>query len=456
MPAAPVALKIGYIGGGSRGWAHGLMKDLALCPWFTGEVRLYDIDYEAARLNERIGARIQSLPGTQSRWRYRAVRTLKEALAGADFVFLSIQPGPIEFMKHDLELPMKYGVYQPVGDTTGPGGLVRGLRSARIYKGFAEAVATHCPRAWVINFTNPMAICTRTLHEVFPAIKAFGCCHEVFGTQHMLGRLYAGEHGVPRPPRTDITVNVLGVNHFTWIDRAHYKGEDLLALVRTRLARPGALRFYTKAGLLKESSSVFHSMGRVTNELFHRFGILAAAGDRHLAEFVPWFLTSRTSCYRWGFRLTPYSYRIGRWRSAPRLFRRQLAGAEPIVLQRSDEEYMNQMAALAGLCTLRTNVNLPNRGQMGGIPLGPVVETNAVFSRDTVEPVVSGSLPEAVNALVHPHTVNQTLIVQGALEGDKDKAFAAFVIDPLNHRLPVDGAWKLFNEMLRATRFSFD
>ena len=95
------------------------------------------------------------------------------------------------------------------------------------------------------------------------------------------------------------------------------------------------------------------------------------------------------------------------------------------------------------------------RGQMGGVPQGTVVETNAVFSRDAVEPVVSGELPAAVTALVQPHAVNQLLIVDAALEGDKDKAFAAFLNEPLNHRLSMDDAWAMFNKMLRATRFEW-
>ena len=265
-------------------------------------------------------------------------------------------------MQHDLEIPMQYGIYQPVGDTVGPGGLIRGLRSARIYRGFAEALAAHAPKAWVVNFTNPMAVCTRTLYRVFPRVKAFGCCHEVFGTQSLLASLLAKKLRIPAPARDEIGVNVLGVNHFTWIDAASCRGVDLLDVVREHIATPGTLRFHTEREVLRKCGLYFGSLDRVKFELMKRFDVLAAAGDRHLAEFVPWFLTSRTSCYRWGFQLTPYSFRIKRWRSAPKLFQRQLRGAEPIELKHSSEEYVRQMAALLGLTTLRTNVNLPNRG----------------------------------------------------------------------------------------------
>ena len=451
----PLELKIGYIGGGSRGWAHALIKDLARCTWFRGEVRLYDIDYAAAQFNAQFGNWVQQHPDNKSAWRYRAVRTLKEALQGADFVFASIQPGPIRFMKHDLEIPMRYGVFQPVGDTTGPGGIVRGFRSVRIHRGFAESVAEHCPKTWVLNFTNPMSVCTRAFHAVFPAIKAYGCCHEVFWTQYFLGKLLAEKRRIPEPGREAVRVNVLGINHFTWIDRAECQGVDLLDLARAHLRKPGVMRFYTEAETMRRCPTVFDSQHRVTFELLHRFGILPAAGDRHLAEFVPWFLTGEKSCLKWGFRLTPYSYRIERWNTGPRVFRRQVQGREPYEIKTSGEEYINQMAALLGLTEFRTNVNLPNRGQMGGIPAGAVVETNALFAKDSVEPIVSGALPPEVNALVYPNVINQEAVVKAALTGDKDLGFRAFASDPLMHRIPLDTAWKMFNEMLKATRFKF-
>ena len=183
----PIPLKIAYIGGGSRDWARKLMIDLALCPDLTGEVALYDIDMDSARLNEQLGNWMQDQPGVVSHWHYLAVPTLRGRLQNADFVIISIQPGPLELMAEEIALAEEYGLFFPVGDTTGAPGLIRGLRSASIYKDFAEAMATFCPNAWMINYTNPMSICTRTLTRVAPELKVFGCCHEVFSTQRMLG-----------------------------------------------------------------------------------------------------------------------------------------------------------------------------------------------------------------------------------------------------------------------------
>ncbi|HET9913531.1 MAG TPA: alpha-glucosidase/alpha-galactosidase, partial [Anaerolineales bacterium] len=286
-----IPLKIAYVGGGSRDWARKLMIDLALCPDLTGEVALYDIDMDSARLNEQLGNWIQGQPGVVSRWHYSAVSTLRETLQNADFVIISIQPGPLELMAEEIVLAEEYGLYFPVGDTTGAPGLIRGFRSASTYREFAEAIAAFCPDAWVINYTNPMSICTRTLTRVAPGLKVFGCCHEVFSTQRMLARIAGQYLNIEPPARSEIRVNVLGINHFTWVDRATYQGHDLLDLLKHHLEQSGTLRTYTQAEV-ESWNDWFHSADQVKFALFQRFGILAAAGDRHLVEFLPGFIHS--------------------------------------------------------------------------------------------------------------------------------------------------------------------
>ncbi|MBD3290529.1 alpha-glucosidase/alpha-galactosidase, partial [candidate division KSB1 bacterium] len=323
----PIPVRIAYIGGGSRNWAHFLMNDLLLHDGFTGEIRLYDIDPSMADLNARFGNWLQSHPKAASKWHYKAVPSLKQALEDADFVFASIQPGSIELMKIDLEEPEQYGIYQAVGDTVGPGGSIRSLRAIRDYRVIAEAVAEHAADAWVLNFSNPMSVCTRTLFETFPGIKAFACCHEVFGTQKMLAKVYSKMTGEPAPPRQDIDINVLGINHFTWIDRAAYNDTDLLKLLSEYIRQPGILRPYSRQEIEK-AKNVYINHYQVTYELFRRFGVLPAAGDRHLAEFVPWFLTSEDSCFRWGFCLTPYSFRWQQYSQSPEKFREMMKRRE--------------------------------------------------------------------------------------------------------------------------------
>ena len=176
-------LNICYIGGGSRNWAWVLMKDLAVEKGLTGTIKLYDIDTKAAEANEKIGNDLmdQHNPG---QWKFKAVSDLKEALTGSDFVFLSILPLDFTEMAVDVHLPERHKIYQSVGDTAGPGGIIRALRTIPMYQEIAKAIEKYAPDSWVFNYTNPMTICTRTLYKQFPGIKAFGCCHEVFGTQN--------------------------------------------------------------------------------------------------------------------------------------------------------------------------------------------------------------------------------------------------------------------------------
>jgi alpha-galactosidase/6-phospho-beta-glucosidase family protein len=446
----PIPLKIAYIGGGSRLWARNLMIDIALCPDLTGEVALYDIDMDSARLNEQLGNWMQTQAGVVSRWNYLAVPTLQEALQGADFVIISIQPGPLELMAEDIALAEECGLFFPVGDTTGAPGLIRGLRSVPIYKDFAEAIAAICPNAWVINYTNPMSVCTRTLTRVVPGLKVFGCCHEVFGTQAFLARIAGQYLNIDPPSRNEIQVNVLGINHFTWVDHAMYREHDLLEILRHHLEQPGTLRKYTQAEV-EGWNDWFCSTEQVKLTLFQRFGILAAAGDRHLVEFLPGFVRSPATLFEWGVIRTPVSWRIERWTTAPQKTRDLINGVVPFTLERSGEEGINMIKALLGLGDLVTNVNMENIGQISNAPLHAVVETNAFFSRGSIRPLSAGVLPAGIAPLINQHITNQELIIEAALTGNQDLAFQAFFNDPTNH-LPIDVAWEIFNRMLRVNR----
>jgi len=445
-------LKIAYIGGGSRDWARKLMIDLALCPDLTGEVVLYDIDMDSARLNEQLGnwMHASQRPGVLSHWHYVAVPTLREALQDADFVLISIQPGSLEIMAAEIALAEEYGLFFPVGDTTGAPGLIRGLRSASVYRDFAEALVTFCPKAWIINYTNPMSICTRTLTRVAPQLKVLGCCHEVFFTQRMLARLASQYLSTEIPPENEIQVNVLGINHFTWVDKAAYQGYDLLDLLRHHLEQPGTLRTFTQDEV-ESWNDWFYSADQVKFALFQRFGILAAAGDRHLVEFLPGFIHSPETLFKWGVIRTPVSWRIERWATAPHKTRDLISGLTPLVLQPSGEAGVTMIKALLGLGDLVTNVNLENIGQISNMPLHAVVETHAHFGRDSVRPLTAGLLPTGIAPLVNRHSANQELIVEAALTENADLAFQAFFNDPTNH-LPIDSAWELFNRMLQVNR----
>ncbi|GHU92558.1 hypothetical protein FACS1894202_14960 [Clostridia bacterium] len=152
-------INIAYIGGGSRGWAWGFMMDLAMDSQMSGEVRLYDIDRSAAEKNQIIGRKISAHPEAAARWTYEVSDTLAAALSGADIVVISILPGTFKEMRSDVHVPESLGIWQPVGDTVGPGGFVRAMRTVPMYVGIAGAIRDYCPKAWVMNYTNPMSVC---------------------------------------------------------------------------------------------------------------------------------------------------------------------------------------------------------------------------------------------------------------------------------------------------------
>ncbi|OQB95560.1 MAG: Alpha-galacturonidase [Spirochaetes bacterium ADurb.Bin110] len=453
----PLDLVIAYIGGGSRGWAWTLMSDLALEGSLGGIVRLYDIDKEAAEINARIGNTLRERNDVLGKWRYEVAEDLESALRGADFVIASILPGTFGEMASDVHAPEEYGIYQSVGDTTGPGGILRGLRTIPMYEVIGKAIREFCPKAWVVNYTNPMALCLRTLYEVFPDVKAFGCCHEVFGTRKLLAAMVRERLGAEaiadakNATMQQIEVNVLGINHFTWIDRASFGPVDLLPHYRAFVDEHFESGY---EGVESESwlNSYFASAERVKFDLFRRYGLIAAAGDRHLAEFMPgrMYLRDPEIVRSWKFSLTPVSWRI---ENAEKLRKKAMSyaeGREQFMLKHSGEEGVNLIKALCGLGSFVSNVNLPNHGQIKGLPLGAVVETNAIFWRDCVQPVDAGRLPSQIEALVAPHAIAQDIVLRAAMRRDAWAAFPAFLHDPLMTATPSE-AEALFASMLRAT-----
>lgn len=446
-------IKIAYIGGGSRGWAWGLMSDLASCDDISGQVALYDIDFQAAKDNEIIGNKFRTADGAKSDWQYEAIETLPDALSGADFVVISILPGTFDEMESDVHTPEKYGIYQSVGDTSGPGGILRAMRTVPMFEEIAKAIKAYCPDAWVINYTNPMTLCVKTLYRVFPKIKAFGCCHEVFGTQKFLARMVEETFGAKDVDRHEIKVNPVGVNHFTWLTGAAWQGKDLFPYYRTfcQKYREG----YRTGDEQVDSNWMnnnFASTEKVKMELFLRYGYIAAAGDRHLAEFCEgkWYLENPQRVSEMQFSLTSVAWRKQDLKERLEKSRRLRTGEEQVKINGTGEEGVNQIRALLGLCELVTNVNLPNSGQIPNLPLGAVVETNAVFCSGSLTPVFAGPIPQEIYPLIARVCGEQELVSAGIAKRNLNKIFAAFSNDPLVTCSLAD-AQKLFKEMCRNT-----
>ena len=444
-------LKIAYIGGGSRGWAWGFMKDLAMDGDMCGTVRLYDIDEPAAKRNEIIGRKISAHPDAKSRWEYTVAGSLKEALTGADFAVISILPATFEEMRSDVHLPERVGVWQPVGDTVGAGGFMRAMRTIPMFVEIGRAIRDYAPDAWVINYTNPMSLCVRTLYEVYPEIKAFGYCHEVFGTQKLLCSLLKTEKGIENVKRQDLYTTVNGINHFTWLTRASWKGMDLMPMYAEACEKYAD--GYDAGGDDNWMNSNFTCAQMVKFDLYRRYGAIAAAGDRHLAEFVaPWYTKDPETVRRWKFHLTTVDWRVEDLKARLRRSDDLISGRETIELTASGEEGHLLLKAVLGMGDMVSNVNIPNRGQVPGLPLGAVVETNALFGRDRIEPVYAGPLPAGVFPLVARHVFNQENTLRTALSCDRKLGFTTFMNDPqMASVTPGDGK-KLFDDMLENQR----
>lgn len=446
-------IKISYIGGGSKNWARSLMQDLALAEGIGGEVCLYDIDREAAERNRQIAVRMHSLPQAVAPFTYTVAQDLGSCLDGADFVLISILPGTFREMRSDVHAPETYGIYQSVGDTVGPGGVMRAMRTVPIYEDFARAIQAHCPKAWVLNLTNPMSACVKALYHVFPEIKAFGCCHEVFHAQDFLTWVLREMTGVT-VGRRDIYTDASGINHFTWITEARWEQTDILALLPEFMERFFEKGYCGPGEFDRWKTDSFACGNRVKMDLFRRYGALAAAGDRHLVEFLnnSWYLKDPETVAKWHFALTSVDFREQNQANQVADSIAMAAGTKPVPLAPSGEELVRLLRALLGLQTVVSNVNVPNHGQMPGIPEGVIVETNCVFTGDLLKPVTSKPLPAGALSLVRRNADNIELTCQGIFWRDLNMLFAAFMNQPLCAPLTWEDGQNLFRKMRENTR----
>lgn len=446
-------VQIAYIGGGSRGWAWTFMTDLALEEAISGTIRLYDIDRAAAEANEIIGNSLKDREEAVGKWDYKTAESLESALTGADFVVISIMPKTFDEMETDVHLPERLGIYQSVGDSAGPGGMIRAMRTIPMFMEFAEEIKKYCPKAWVINYTNPMSLCVKALYKGFPEIKAFGCCHEVFGTQKVLAGIAEKELGIEGIERSDIHVNVLGINHFTWFDYACYEGIDLFPVYSRYIEEHFEEGFEEKDR--NWANSTFDCAHRVKMDLFRKYGLIAAAGDRHLAEFMPGdlYLKDPETVKSWKFGLTTVAWRKEDLEKRLARSKRLVSGEEKMELKPTGEEGIRLIKALCGLTRMVSNVNIPNTGkQIANLPAEAIVETNALFERDAIRPLQAGSVPENIRELIMPHLENHERILSAALTGDREAVAEAFANDPLvKGRADMNEIRALAEDMLAAT-----
>ena len=222
--------------------------------------------------------------------------------------------------------------------------------------------------------------------------------------------------------REDIKVNVLGINHFTWLTSAKYKNIDIFDVYKKFcIEHPEGTPPKCDDNWMNSGTNA----NLVKMDLFKRYGYIAAAGDRHLAEFCPaeWYLNDEKTIKSWGYKLTSVEWR----KKAIEAHRKEeskkfISGEKSLELRPSGEDGVNQIRALLGLHEMITNVNLPNVGQIPNLPLGAVVETNAIFRSDEVSPVCAGNIPKSIYAMVAHILGEQEALDEAIAQRDLEKA----------------------------------
>ena len=436
MPTSRIVL----IGGGSFQWTPKIVADILTLPGLEGSaIVLEDINPENLSLTSAVVERMIRESGKD--FRLETADNLQEALAGADFVIITISTGGLDAMEHDLEIPKKYGIFQSVGDTVGPGGWARALRNIPVFQEFADAIQSICPDAWVINYTNPMTVLTRTLTK--SGLKnVVGLCHEFLGVSDWLRRHFQ------RETFDGMDFVMTGINHFNWIVKFTLDGQDAFPALHEY-----AREFLAQKNRTDLNADPFADNRLLKFSLFEDFGYLPAAGDRHLAEFLPNVLT-RENGYggKYWIGLTSIQRRRKDLAHDRQRMEEMRDGKREVLSQKSSEKVADMMDALYNGKTGVFITNLPNTGQVANLPEDAVVEGLAEIKNGKMVPLPVGDVPQGILPLIAPHIWRQEMIVEASFTGDWGLAVEALTSDPMIQDLKT--VRKMANE-LRAAHEAF-
>jgi alpha-galactosidase len=433
-------MKITLIGGGSFQWAPNLVSDMLQMPSLQGmHLVLEDIDPEPLPLMQKYVSYAAEQLGADV-----TVETTTDQRAGVQDAFaviVCISTGGFASMTHDLEVPAKHGIKQSVGDSVGPGGISRALRNIPILVGIGRDMAEGAPDGWLLNVTNPMTVLTRAVRKE-TGIKAVGLCHEIDGFLWDLCLLT----GVPKD---DIRPVISGINHFPVVTQLALGADDGMQFVRDLIADDK-----DDTGTIEDwrSRTKFKARHALKLKLFEMYGSLPAAGDRHLAEFLPSVLTPESDWgAAYGIHLTTIAEREAHQGSYIERVHKLLAGDEPVPTWQSGEMVAPILDSLLTGNPRELPLNLPNAGQAADLPADVIVEgycsvgAGRIDGRDTVH------LPPPLAELIRRHTAVQELTVDAAVNGDRDRALQAMMLDPLAGRGDLAETAAMLDELLAAT-----
>lgn len=431
------ARKIALVGGGSYSWTPAVAANILRCAHLEGsQVVLYDLDPEALALTAALAQRYRQQVG--SRTAFAQTTRREEALDGADYAVVTISTGGLDAMQVDLETPERYGIFQTVGDTVGPGGLSRALRNVPVFLDLARAMERRCPQAWMLNCSNPLSALTRVVGRE-TSIRVVGLCHGVRGQVRAFARFFGLDLETCAYTNT-------GIDHCAWLTELAIGGRPATGLLEEK----GLEQWLQLPPAQAKEDPVFGSLYASRCGLFlsRHLGALPGIGDRHLVEFLPGFLDGADRVEHWGLKRTSIAERQQNRQKARTRIEEQLNQTGELKLPEGSDDVAGWIAALDNGPPAEDNLNVPNLGQIPQLPEGAVVETRGLLDATGFRPLAS-PMPRELEAIVRPHVLRQELTVEAALEGSFAKALAALSTDPLVHP---EHARPLLEKLLAGTR----
>jgi alpha-galactosidase len=415
-----------FLGAGSVEFTRQLLRDL-LSFSELGELQLvlHDIDPDRLALAEALAARAAQNHG--SRLKISATTDRRKALDGADFAVNMVAIGGHRATVTDFDVPDRFGLKQTIGDTLGIGGIFRALRTFPFLAGLADDMAAACPDAWLLNYTNPMAMNIGYLSTVAPRLKVLGLCHSVHWTVHGLAALI----GVPF---VDVAYTSAGVNHQAWVLRFERAGENLYPLLDAAIvADPELLR-------------------RVRVDMYRSLGYYPTETSEHSSEYVPWYLHDEAEVARLRIPIRDYvGISAANVAEYERLRSEMAAGRYDEPAEEAVEYAPQVIHSMVTGAPRVIQVNVPNTGLITNLPSGAPIEVPGVIDGTGARPVYVGDLPPQCAALNRNFLNVVDLTVRAAVEQRPEYLRHAAMVDPATAAtLSVDQIWQLCNDMVAA------
>jgi len=407
--------KIAFIGAGSLGFTRGLVRDMLTFPLLAdATISLMDIDQERLDFAYRAVSKIIEMGNYPAK--VEATLDRAEALEGADAVLCTILAAPVSVWRTDIEIPMEYGVDINIGDTRGPAGIFRFLRTVPVMLDIVHDMERLCPDAILLNYTNPMAMLCRAMQrESF--IKLSGLCHSVQGTAAMLARWIGA-------PMEEITYTCAGINHQAFYIEYKWNGEDAYPLIRKAVT---------------ERPEVYNEE-IVRNEIFLFTGYYVTESSGHNSEYNWWFrkrpdLIEKYCIHGTGWNPGEHAYIVNRYLEREDTWRDEVkewfAQEKPMSLERGQEYAAYIINAYLGGEPYRFNGNVPNTGLVTNLPDRCCVEVPVYADKNGFNPVHVGALPPQCAALVNANVASEEMAVEAGLTGDPTLVYQAIAYDPL-------------------------